>query len=841
MRKLQSILLILIFSLILVACGDRKVTITFETNGGTAVPAKEVSQLKAFEEPVTTRTGHTFKGWFREDSFETLFDFEEGASRNMKLYAKWEINSYTVTLKLNNGEDDVLITDVYNSIFTLPTPTRTGYRFIGWYQNDNLTEEFTQNRIPGENKTLYARWSVNSYKVTFIDEDGNETVRNVEHGKALTNIPLLPEKEGYVASWSITDFSNITSDLVVEAVYTIKTYEVVFKDVEGIVYETITVDHNSSLSPLDPQPTKSGYTFVGYSEDLTTFKVTENTEITVLFSPITYTVTFRGHDGIELATRTVIENGAAIAPTPPEVEGYEFTGWDKDFSNVTSNLEVNALYTKKTYSLVLDANGGLFQNNEEEKVYTYEVFAQMLNPETPTRLGYTFKEWRTVNNTVYTFGPSNTMPVNGLVLKAEWQTINYAITYSGLNTATHSNPNIYTIETPTITLSNPTSRVGYTFVGWFDSEMGGNQVTTIPVGSTGSKTIYARWKTNVYTITYENVENGVHDNPTTYTIATPVTLEPAVREGYTFVGWFDQPVVGNTPVTTVAGPGNKTLYARYLPIQYTITYENTEGVLNSNRTTYTIEDTFDLVSLQNRTHHTFVGWFDSLEDGNQVTSITAGTTGDLTLYARWQIRQYTIKFVIDGEEVKELSVDAFTDLTADDVPLIPEKNHYDQVAPSWDEDPVGHSVTGNYTFTAVYVANIYTITFETNDGSSIEQVSGAYNTQVPYIVEPTKEGYSFGGWYSDELLQVPYVFSVFNENITLYAKWDAISYNIIYSNIENDEHSNPTTYTVENTPYVLLDATREGYDFVGWFTGLNSGTQVTEISGTGNRTLYARW
>src|SRR5690554_7860106 len=69
--------------------------------------------------------------------------------------------------------------------------------------------------------------------------------------------------------------SNITSDLVVEAVYTIKTYEVVFKDVEGIVYETITVDHNSSLSPLDPQPTKSGYTFVGYSEDLTTFKVTE--------------------------------------------------------------------------------------------------------------------------------------------------------------------------------------------------------------------------------------------------------------------------------------------------------------------------------------------------------------------------------------------------------------------------------------------------------------------------------------------------------------------------------------------------------------------------------------
>ena len=144
------------------------------------------------------------------------------------------------------------------------------------------------------------------------------------------------------------------------------------------------MDHNSSLSPLDPQPTKSGYTFVGYSEDLTTFKVTENTEITVLFSPITYTVTFRGHDGIELATRTVIENGAAIAPTPPEVEGYEFTGWDKDFSNVTSNLEVNALYTKKTYTLALDANGGLFQNNEEEKVYTYEVRSNV-KPETPTR------------------------------------------------------------------------------------------------------------------------------------------------------------------------------------------------------------------------------------------------------------------------------------------------------------------------------------------------------------------------------------------------------------------------------------------------------------------------
>src|SRR5690606_38456753 len=116
--------------------------------------------------------------------------------------------------------------------------------------------------------------------------------------------------------------------------------------------------------------------------------------------------------------------------------------------------------------------------------------------------------------------------------------ISYSITYSNLEGTTHTNPATYHIETPSINLQNPTEKPGYDFVGWFTNQVGGSEVVTIPEGSTGNRTLYARFEVITYNITYNNLNGTTHSNPLTYTIETAtITLtNPTNRIGYNFVG-----------------------------------------------------------------------------------------------------------------------------------------------------------------------------------------------------------------------------------------------------------------------------------------------------------------
>jgi uncharacterized repeat protein (TIGR02543 family) len=117
-------------------------------------------------------------------------------------------------------------------------------------------------------------------------------------------------------------------------------------------------------------------------------------------------------------------------------------------------------------------------------------------PSAPTRTGYTFTSWHlnpALSDTAVNFS-TYTMPSSDTILYAKWATVSYTITYdsTSLNGATTTNPTTYNIETATITLTAPTGGTG-TFNGWFTASSGGTQVTTIPLGSTGDRTIFARY------------------------------------------------------------------------------------------------------------------------------------------------------------------------------------------------------------------------------------------------------------------------------------------------------------------------------------------------------------
>ena len=120
-------------------------------------------------------------------------------------------------------------------------------------------------------------------------------------------------------------------------------YTVTFKDWNGTVLKTEEVlEGAAATAPADP--TREGYTFTGW--DVAFNNVTSDLVVTAQYAINTYTVTFKDWDGTVLKTETVNYGGAATAPADPTRDGYTFAGWDVAFNNVTSDLVVTATYTE---------------------------------------------------------------------------------------------------------------------------------------------------------------------------------------------------------------------------------------------------------------------------------------------------------------------------------------------------------------------------------------------------------------------------------------------------------------------------------------------------------------
>jgi uncharacterized repeat protein (TIGR02543 family) len=155
-----------------------------------------------------------------------------------------------------------------------------------------------------------------------------------------------------------------------------------------------------------------------------------------------------------------------------------------------------------------------------------------------------------------------------------------------------------------------------------------------------------------YTLTYE-LNGGTNNdkNSKTYTTAKLVTLHPATRAGHSFGGWYDNADFDGDAVTKIpAGSrGNKTFYAQWTagytvtpPTQYTLTYELNDGTNGENPATYTAATPVITLAPATRAGYGFGGWYDNAEfDGEAVTTIPTGSTGNKTFYANWTIVTYT--------------------------------------------------------------------------------------------------------------------------------------------------------------------------------------------------------
>ena len=235
--------------------------------------------------------------------------------------------------------------------------------------------------------------------------------------------------------------------------------------------------------------------------------------------------------------------------------------------------------TLPQYTVTWNPAGGHWNDNYSDKVDTYDYQATITQPANPERIGYTFNGWNTT--------PATIMPAENLTYTAQWNIVTYTITYENLNGATHTNPKDYTVETATITLTDPTKRAGYVFAGWYSDANYTTKVTQIPQGSTGNITLYAKWIA-IYSVTWMvngseytegNPDTEVLDGDKVESLPTPPTPDEGnnIYCGEVFAGWTDKPIDGQTDAypdllfTTIEGSPeikqNTTFYAVFADYQ----------------------------------------------------------------------------------------------------------------------------------------------------------------------------------------------------------------------------------------------------------------------------------
>ena len=418
-------------------------TITFDTAGGSAIAPITQDYGTAITAPADpTREGYTFAGW------DTAIPATMPA-HNMTITAQWTVNQYTITFDTDGGSEVAPITQDYGSAITAPAaPTREGYTFTGWDKTIPAT-------MPAGDMTITAQWTVNQYTITY-DLDGGTAEGNPDTYTVETDAFTIknPTRPGYTfTGWSGTGLT-------------------------GEDNLTVTIPKGS----------------------------TGNRSYTAHWSLNTYSITYDLNGGTASGNPTsyTVES-ATITLNQPTKTGYTFTGWSGTDLTGEDNLTVTipagstgdrsytAHWSLNTYSITYDLDGGTASGNPD--FYTVESSTITLNP--PTRTGYTFIGWSGTDLS----GSDNltvTIPAGSIGNRsyiAHWSLNTYSITYDLDGGTALGNPDFYTVESSAITLNEPT-KAGYVFTGWSGTDLVGedNLTVTIPAGSTGDRRYTAHWE-----------------------------------------------------------------------------------------------------------------------------------------------------------------------------------------------------------------------------------------------------------------------------------------------------------------------------------------------------------
>jgi uncharacterized repeat protein (TIGR02543 family) len=419
----------------------------------------------------------------------------------------------------------------------------------------------------------------------------------------------------------------------------------------------------------------------------------------------------------------------------------------------------------------------------------------------PTRTGYTFRGWFDEAEGGAPYSWPHTL-IADVTMHAQWRAITYTVEYNA-NGGNGSMASVaHTYDEPQNLTANTFTRSAYFFAGWNTQEGGGGtsyddeqSVSNLSSTQGATVTLYAKWTNIIYTVTFES-----HGGSAVTAVSGPEGTQAAkpadpIRNGYTFGGWFDAETGGTEYTWPHTLAANVTMHAQWTAIDYSITYNLYGGTNGANPATYTIESNAITLADATRNGYTFGGWYSDAGFITSVTGIPAGSTGAKTFYAKWEAITYTVKYNANG----------------------------------------GSGTTSS----SVHTYGVYR-----------DLTANAF----------TKTGYSFGGWntqvdgagtsYSDEATLVN-LSSIDGAEVNLYAKWEAITYTVVYNSNGGDGGATASSTHTYDVPENLTanGFTRTGYTFAGWSDSAVGSVSYANTESVENLTttkdatvnLYAQW
>ena len=742
-------------------------------------------------------------------------------------------HNWVVTFNPDNGEPAFTQNVEYEGKATEPTPApeKEGYAFTGWYL-DEAEEPFSFDTTITSDITLTAKWHVtlhniyayarlNSYFAPLTTSEFDTPVTLNE--ATLSRLGLGSYNSlGYISIGSFTfDAMPLTSDLyfgddaelsaVAEKLATDIALETGVSDkiVEKIAWTALYKTVNEE--DMEPgYPAEAGYQLSG-NLNLASVTFRAGAENVENMPAVNYTY----DDGaIDFYDFYFAGDTITLPTTEPTREGYSFKGWSVEVipaENDADHLDADGaddaadetlLKAGDTYTIT--AGGVIFTAQWEKKTFTVKYYLPdetgawvEKKMDTVDSVDYaTYSLWTPNAEDGYEFSGWYQKPadigvkakVEKLYMAKEWKLygkftpIEYTIQYVyNDGKATSTNPTTYTVESDTITLADATGADwGKTFLEWHDEN--GQKITEIPTGSTGDRVITAYWNWPVH-LHYLDKDNNEIESATLYVSE----LEPGAcvlptgeKTGYDFDGWYEaKKDIGTAShkLNALSIAKKWELYGRYTAktdVSYTVKYlrEGDNKVLAPEKVV--TDQTFDTEVTEQAAD--VVGY---TPDAPSKTMILDEYNKVLTFSYSANTYDYTVRHIKqlpDGSydeanaEVETLSgkFEALAAVTAKD---------YGEHYPTNDADTKQNiKIEEGLTIDVKYDLDEHTLTFETNGGSAINPVTVRHGNAVARPADPTKDKYTFIGWYADPEFTEEYDFAtVLEADKTIYAKFELTS------------------------------------------------------------------
>lgn len=723
--------------------------------------ARVGSALPTADAPTATRDGYTFTFWSREGQTTDVTGQTVNGWTNLvanwkvtphNIYAYARLNSYFAPLTTSEFDTPVTLNEATLSRLGLGSYNSLGYISIGSFTFDAMP--LTSDLYFDDDAELSAvaeKLATDIALETGVSDKIAEKIAWTALYKTVNEEdmePGYPAEAGYQLSGNL-NLASVTFRAGAENVENMPAVNYTYDDGAIDFYDFYFAGDTITLPTTEP--TREGYSFKGWSVEVI---------------PAENDADHLDADGADdAADETLLKAGDTYTIT---AGGVIFTAqWEKKTFTVKYYLpdETGAWVEKKmdTVDSVDYATYSLWTPNAEDG-YEFSGWYQKaadIGVKAKVEKLYMAKEWK---------------------LYGKFTPIEYTIQYVyNDGKATSTNPTTYTVESDTITLADATGADwGKTFLEWHDEN--GQKITEIPTGSTGDRVITAYWNWPVH-LHYLDKDNNEIESATLYVSE----LEPGAcvlptgeKTGYDFDGWYEaKKDIGTAShkLNALSMAKKWELYGRYTAktdVSYTVKYlrEGDNKVLAPEKVV--TDQTFDTEVTEQAAD--VVGY---TPDAPSKTMILDEYNKVLTFSYSANTYDYTVRHIKqlpDGSydeanaEVETLSgkFEALAAVTAKDY-----GSHY----PTNDADTKQNiKIEKGLTIDVKYDLDEHTLTFETNGGSTINPVTVRHGNAVARPADPTKDKYTFIGWYADPEFTEEYDFAtVLEADKTIYAKFELTS------------------------------------------------------------------